>query len=563
MADAFKKLIPIILLLILSFFAIEPLFHPGFFPMHDDTQVVRVDQMAKALRDGQFPVRWVADLGYGYGYPIYNFYAPLPYYFGGLFVILGFDALTATKIMFGLAILASAIFMYLFAGRIWGKAGAFLSAILYQYVPYHALDIYVRGAVGEFWAAAFMPLAFYGIYCAFATVNKKNQARLKDLNIAVIGFTGVILSHNISAMLIFLVAVLSLMLLILVKRKRTPVLLLLFITGLSLALSAFFIVPAIFEMKLTNVGKIISGEFNFSDHFVFWDQLWNSAWGFAGSAKGRMDGMSFKIGKLHLIFALSGLIFVLARKRSKWFLDQNFKFSLYFLLLFLFSVFMTLELSKFVYDLLSFLVYIQYPWRFLIFTVFSVSVLGGGAVIFFREKTRWFISFLLTIMVLFLNVKYFSPQKYLNVQLSTYLGKQNIIWQTSKISDEYLPKNFPVPENEEGAAKEKFIFDNPVYILKEMARTQIYKLEVLAEKTTFVKINTAYFPKWQLILDGRKVPFEIAGGVMEFVLPAGKHELTVVFEDTAIRKIANLISLLSLPLLFDKIRRKLLPFIYG
>ena len=88
-------------------------------------------------------------------------------------------------------------------------------------------------------------------------------------------------------------------------------------------MSAFFIVPAIFEMKLTNVGKIISGEFNFSDHFVFWDQLWNSAWGFAGSAKGRMDGMSFKIGKLHLIFALSGLIFVLARKRSKWFLDQN------------------------------------------------------------------------------------------------------------------------------------------------------------------------------------------------------------------------------------------------
>src|SRR3990172_3966639 len=119
--------------------------------MHDDTQVVRVQQMAQALRDGQFPVRWVADLGYGYGYPIFNFYSPLPYYIGGFFNLIGFDALVATKIMFALGILLSGIFMYFLAREFWGEVGGIVSGLFYVYAPYHALDIYVRGAVDEFW----------------------------------------------------------------------------------------------------------------------------------------------------------------------------------------------------------------------------------------------------------------------------------------------------------------------------------------------------------------------------------------------------------------------------
>src|SRR3989338_6324726 len=103
------------LVLILSFWAIKPLLIPGFFPMHDDTQVARVFEMGKMLGSGVFPVRWVPDLGYGYGYPIFNFYAPLAYYIGGAFILLGFDALLATKLMMILGILLASVFMYLLA----------------------------------------------------------------------------------------------------------------------------------------------------------------------------------------------------------------------------------------------------------------------------------------------------------------------------------------------------------------------------------------------------------------------------------------------------------------
>jgi hypothetical protein len=37
----------------------------------------RLHQLETALRDGHFPVRWMPDANYGYGYPFYNFYAPL------------------------------------------------------------------------------------------------------------------------------------------------------------------------------------------------------------------------------------------------------------------------------------------------------------------------------------------------------------------------------------------------------------------------------------------------------------------------------------------------------
>ena len=88
-----------IIILVFSLVAILPLFHAGFFPIHDNTQVARVYEMTKGLSDGMFPVRWSQGLGYGFGYPIFNFYDPLSYYAGGLMGLFGVDALSSTKLI--------------------------------------------------------------------------------------------------------------------------------------------------------------------------------------------------------------------------------------------------------------------------------------------------------------------------------------------------------------------------------------------------------------------------------------------------------------------------------
>lgn len=116
--------------------------------------------MYVALRGGQFPVRWVPDLGYGYGYPIFNFYNPLPYYFGAGFMFTGFNVLTATKLMYVFPVFLSGITMFIFSKIFLSDIASLLAGIIYVYAPYHAVQIYVRGAVGEYWAYAVLPLVF-------------------------------------------------------------------------------------------------------------------------------------------------------------------------------------------------------------------------------------------------------------------------------------------------------------------------------------------------------------------------------------------------------------------
>ena len=55
----------------------------------------RLHQMTAALADGHFPVRWMPDANYGYGYPFYNYYAPLSIYIAAAFRFLGFSFVRA------------------------------------------------------------------------------------------------------------------------------------------------------------------------------------------------------------------------------------------------------------------------------------------------------------------------------------------------------------------------------------------------------------------------------------------------------------------------------------
>ena len=113
-----KNLLPVIVVIVFSVFTVLPFLKSGFFPIHDDTQVARVYEMAKGLADGMLPVRWSADLGYGFGYPVFNFYDPLPYYVGGIIENAGFNALLATKAMMVLGVMLAGILIYVAAALV-------------------------------------------------------------------------------------------------------------------------------------------------------------------------------------------------------------------------------------------------------------------------------------------------------------------------------------------------------------------------------------------------------------------------------------------------------------
>src|SRR3989338_7964146 len=90
--------------LILTVALFWPLFASPYFTHHDDVQIIRIFEMDRCFKDHQIPCRWVPDLGGLYGYPIFNYYAPLPYYFGELIFFLTNNLLISAKTLFAVSL---------------------------------------------------------------------------------------------------------------------------------------------------------------------------------------------------------------------------------------------------------------------------------------------------------------------------------------------------------------------------------------------------------------------------------------------------------------------------
>ena len=484
-----KKNYGLFIVLILSFWAIKPFFISGFFPMHDDTQVARVFEMGKMLKSGVFPVRWVPDLGYGYGYPIFNFYAPIAYYIGGIFILLGFDALLATKLMMALGVVSAGIFMYFLAREFFGELGGIVSGLFYVYAPYHAVDIYVRGDVAEFYAYAFIPLIFLGFYKVFQclrsdgyhTDNSKFKVQNAKLKLKIqkfgiigsLGFAGIILSHNLTALMTVPFLIAFCLAFIIFSKKETRMLNVLHLTlyiFLGLAISAFYWIPALAEMKNTNILSQIGGGADFRDHFVCIEQLWTSSWGFGGSTRGCVDGMSFAIGKLHIVFVLSTMLILIYLKLKHKYLNDIYYLSIFSITGFLISIFLMLDVSGFLWETIPAMAFFQYPWRFLLLASFFSSLLSGFVIWFLQlEKpglsTYFKLGLCISVVIfllLFLNVKLFNPQTILPKTPQNYTSERSLKWVASKISDEFLSPNFKKPKSEFEVSKKPLPFKETI-----------------------------------------------------------------------------------------------------
>lgn len=539
-----KRFFPYILIFVLSIFSFSPIVTPGFFPIHDDTQVTRVFEMTNALRDGMFPVRWSENLGFGFGYPIFNFYAPFAYYVGAIFNLIISDSLIATKLMMIVGIVIAAFSMFILSRKFFGEKGGILSAILYLYAPYHALNIYVRGDVAEFYAYAFIPLVFYGLYMIY----KENLFRY--VIITSVTFCLVIISHNLTALMIapfvFLFA-----LVLGVKNRKT----ILFITLsliLSFMLSAFYFIPTLLEMSYTNVLSQVGGGADFRDHFVCLNQLWTSQWGFGGSAKGCIDGLSYMVGKTHILFSLMALILPLSflvYKKVK--LDIKDKEIIFFIILFLafslFSLFLMLEVSKTFWEALKPMAFFQYPWRFLTILSFTTSFISGGLIWAISKFLKGYYLLVFTVVVvamaIIFNLKFFVPQTINSKTVEDYTSYEKEAWDISKISSEYMPRGFDKPKQVSEIANINSIKAQGVKVLSNEKKTNNVSYKLFLDKESNIIFPLAYFPAWKAKINDSEVNLvENKKGIL-LTVPKGNSTIHFYYKSTPIELLANLITI--------------------
>lgn len=118
-----------------------------FFRVHDFVHATRIAELVTAAKDGHFPVRWSRNLNYGYGMPLFEFYAPLPYYVGGFLYWLGIDVVVAIKVLYVLTAVVGWTGMYLAVSKMSGRVSGVVAATLYTMAPYRAVNLFVRGAL--------------------------------------------------------------------------------------------------------------------------------------------------------------------------------------------------------------------------------------------------------------------------------------------------------------------------------------------------------------------------------------------------------------------------------
>lgn len=542
------------LILILSIPTILPLFQPGFFPMHDDEQVARLFDLDQVLKAGHIPPRIVPNLGFGYGYPFFNFYPPFVYYVAEIFHIFGVGYIDSIKLMIGLGFVLSGIAMYIFAKEHFGELGGLVSAIAYIYVPYHAVDVYVRGALPEFWSFVWIPLLFWSF---FKLANTENN---KYIILSGLFTTGLILTHNLIAIMsgIFL-AIYILFLFFKTNYSLQFIKKITISIIIGLGLSAYFWMPSFFEKKYTLLDDILTVELaNYNHHFVYLRQLLDSPWGYGGSLFGLYDGLSFEIGKLHIVGAAIAAIY------SSYLFFKKKKLNLYVLLallLFGLSIFMMTFYSKFIWDVIQPLSYIQFPWRFLLFCGFFASFVMGYIIQIPKDKkVQIAIAVLFIVLTLVMYSGYFKPEKfYTSAKDYDYTNAEKIRWHTSKLAFEYVPKGIAtkksdinttqvdIDKNSISKSSYKVIRGN--VNVEEISNLPHYKeFKIAVNDPAILQINTFSFPNWTVYINDKEAKYSDNNKLklLRVPIPEGNYIIKAKFEDTPIRTFANTLSIITI-----------------
>ncbi len=535
------------------------LFHTGFFRVHDYVHAARIAEMLRALQDGHFPVRWTSNFGFGYGMPLFEFYAPLPYYIGALVYWLGFDIILSIKFLFLLCSVLTFIGMYFLGAKLFGRAGGILSAVALTVAPYRAVNLFVRGALSEAWGIMAIPWVLLGIV-------KVIRREKYGWHVLLFGYVALFLSHNITTLLFAPISMMFAGGFWLYEQWRIgkvklnaflPLVNLVLTTILAVGLCAFYLFPAYLEKDFTRVDGIFTGYFHYTNHFLYVRQFFEDRWGYGGSAPWPYNGLSyfmgygqFFAGGVTCLLVGWSIVQVLRKKISRSILRQVFFF---FVLVgaLLFSAFMMTFKSQFIWDRLPFMVVVQFPWRWLSSAATLLALIGGMGTIFIRSSWRRYVYVaVVSIFMLLTNYNFFRPEFYLNDPEKFYYTDPKLIRiYMSQVLNDYVPRQIaflPEPALQTATTKSKY---GMVKILIDRVQEKLIQTNFTEPNEQF-ELYIADFPGWKLYLDGVEMKKKLGpNGDYLINVPAGEHLVAAQFTDSPIRywsDVASGISLIAL-----------------
>lgn len=596
-----------LLLTALTFFALTPLLAPGYFySAHDGRHsVFFVAMFDEAIRDGALWPIWAMHHNQGYGFPTFLLQAPLAFYVAQGFLLLGLGVTTAVKCAWAAAFLLSAWGMYGLVRRwvlTWPRQEAsplntgeaarqasqagFIAGLLYVFAPYHLLDIYVRAALAETMLIGWLPWVFWAFDRLLGEGLRPGwQTRLA---VAALTYALLIFTHAFAIMAAtpLLMAFILFRLWVQWRRdgalanRRWRIMAAQFIVASAagaagLTAAAIYVLPLLLEGPLLSQEDWVSDTYVYSRHFVHWGQFFSPFWGYGYSddPTGANDGMGFQLGVLLAILALASLYLLIAR------MGRTRSLPIFLLATTGALLWMMTPGAAWVWQTLSFLEVLQFPWRLLTLVIFLLSALGGLTMWpllgWSSSRQRNEVGVLvMAATIVFASASYARPASLEPVEPWREDGRAvfqferqhpDMLGYTNFVQERFTETPL-TPQYADALAQGAAPFDpdrlERLGILSgEGAVTAVYSRgqrfggEVAMQTPGVVQIRLFAFPGWQVRLDGQSVYYRVSPphGVMEIDVPAGVHRIDVEMGQTPVRTAGAVVSGLTLVGLFGLI----------
>ena len=588
----------LIFVLAMSIFAILPeLAHPGLFVGHDTlNHAFRVGEVARLWSQGIVFPRWAETFYFGYGSPVFQYYAPLTYFISAGFMhLFGLDAVGALRLLVIVCLPAAGVGMYLFMRAYAGKLAGILAALVYIYSPYLVFtEPVTRGDYPEMLCFTLFPFVMWRLECLL------QRGRARDFVVCALLIGVFALAHNLMSALLFALLLGWLIWRRLFKNISWEQFRLGVASALlGVALAGFFWLPIFVqrnEVQLGNVPVNIQSE---QEHlFGFFVPLNHllapSPIEDAGAANGTL--LRLNLGVAGWILALSGLAWLIyktiktqrkdakAQRRKGFFAifdSQNSELgnslspqssrlsTLFFALAALAMIALMIPLAYRLWTGFPALNFLEFPWRLLGPIAFCLAVLAGMNADWIEKLPARF-GTIATIILMILPVIAALPTLYvpvsrlqnLDTSPAAYL-RSEITGQTSpgtSARNDFLPRAVKVlpgatqsvlDDYGDGGMVNK---TNPlsipqgssVKVIAHTSESDTWQVQAAAPFT--LETFTFYFAGWTAEIDGQPVAITASKphGFIRIDIPAGEHRVQLLLAETPAQVAGITITVISL-----------------
>lgn len=526
-----KKIIyPIILFVLSIIFLYQRIFYSTndiYFNSDGYFHFQRFLSVCNSLKDGVFMPYMNYDEMLGFGYPVSLFYPDILYYPFALLTLLNVSSTLAFKLFVATTYIASAFSMYIVLNKISKDTDSIniVIALLYAF-NYFQYKHFVGGRFAELTASIFIPLVIYGIYIII-----KEQ---KEWWYLVIGMSGLIYSHLLSAVVLFITIILILLINI-KKIIKTPYILWLTIKSgfITLLITAKQIFPTL-EMMLSDNYIYKNGNFvQFPD----------------------FNDMTQKIFPNYIpyIFFILVILFVLFLDK----MDINLKLIILGILIWLTNT------NLFNWDLIkpyfgNIMNIIQMPRR--LFVPVISLILIGLIGLYYKECNKKIIKTtkkclkMFTLIFLFINICIFMyapgikdngdntySENIENFENNIYLGCYDYIstsFNLHNITDQ--TDNFHIKVYE----LFKEIKNNQNLNIKQQKNKYILNINGNNE---YVSVPILYYKGYSAKINNEKLEIKKDGnGLLSIKIPSGNNEISIKYTGTIIQHISIIISFIGI-----------------